>query len=68
MGCTQNVELYGQTKVQTANIRLSTNAIRFEFLISIIVQKIVMAVRDKNKELTSNPTVTNGETDRRVAT
>lgn len=68
MGCTQNVELYGQTKVHTANIRASTNAMRFEFLISIIVQKIVMAVRDKNRELTSNPMVTNGETDRRVAT
>jgi hypothetical protein len=67
MGCTQNVELYGQTKVQTANIRESTNAIRFEFLISIMMQKIVTAVMDKNSELTSNPTVTNGKTDKRVA-
>jgi hypothetical protein len=60
--------LYGQTKVQTENIRLRTNAIRFEFLISIMMQKIVTAVRDKKSELTNNPTVTNGETDRRVAT
>ena len=68
MGCTQKVELYGQTNVQTANIRLSTNAIRLEFLISTMMQKIVTAVRDKNSELTNNPTVTNGETDMRVAT
>ena len=66
-GCGNKLVLYGQTKEQTAKMRLNMNAIFLDLYSSNEKQNMTAAVKEIIKEFTEIATTGIGEIEKRIA-